>query len=169
MKNKPHIREGKYFWKDGVNIPVSAQAYGEWEMSLPDQQPSTIVEAARKDKNCVAHKLFPWDLEKAALEHWLTIARKLHGSLVVEAVVYKRDKPFTYQVKALVRGGRDGPYEPIAHVMRNAEKRDYLLAQCMRELSSIRREYATLSELAVVFAAIDDVEVVVKRKRKARG
>ncbi len=130
--------------------------------SVTRQVTAAIVEAARKNKKCVAHQLFPWELESAAMEYWLVIARRLHGSLVVEAVTYRRDKPHVYQVRALVRGGRDEPYEPVAMVMSDPQKRDYLLAKCLRELTALRREYATLSELALVFSAIDRV---VRRKR----
>lgn len=156
MKKQAHIREGKYHWKDGTHLPVKAQDFGEWVMSLPDQQPETIVKAARDSKS-VAHRLFQWNDAVAAHEQRLIVARRLYGSLVVEAVVYKRDTPHVYQVKAIVRGGRNEPYEPVASVMSQPQKRDFLLAQCLRELKAIRSEYAALSELAVVFAAIDKV------------
>jgi hypothetical protein len=158
---KAHIREGRFHWKEGVHLPVKAQDFGEWVMSLPDQQPETIVRAAR-DRKTVGHRLFDWDDASAAHEQRLIVARRLYGCLVVEAVTYKRDKPHVYQVRAIVRGGRDAPYEPIAEVMSQPQKRDYLLAQCLRELKTIRSEYASLSELAIVFAAID---TVVRRKR----
>lgn len=106
---------------------------------------------------------FSVGLESAAMEYWLVIARRLHGSLVVEAVTYKRDKPHVYQVRALVRGGRDEPYEPIANVLTDPEKRNYMLAKCLRELTTLRREFSTLSELSLVFAAIDRVA----RKKRA--
>jgi hypothetical protein len=161
VSQKAHIRQGRYQWKDGVHLPVNAQDFGDWVMSLPDQQPQTIVKAAR-DVRSVGHKLFNWDDAAAAHEQRLVVARRLYGCLVVEAVTYRRDKPHVYQVRAIVRGGRSEPYEPIAEVMGQPAKRDYMLAQCLRELTALRREYATLSELAVVFSAIDKVA---KRKR----
>lgn len=166
MKGRSEIRSGKYLWKDGVHLPVDAQVFGEWVMGLPDQQPDTIVAAARK-RGSPAHSLFQWNDAAAAHEQRLIVARRLYGSLVVEAVVYKRDRPEVFQVKALVRGSREGPYEPVAEVMSNRSKRDYLLAQCLRELKAIRREYSTLSELAIVFAAIDEVAPVAKKRKRA--
>lgn len=163
--NSAHIRQGRYHWKDGVHLPVKAQDFGEWVMSLPDQQPLTIIEAAR-DPQSVAHALFNWSDEEAAREHRLSVARRLYGCLVVEAVTYQRDKPQVFQVRAIVRGGRDEPYEPIANVMSQPAKRAYMLANCLRELQAIKREYATLSELAVVFAAIDEVTKTKRRKRR---
>lgn len=163
MKPRPHIRAGRYQWKDGVHLPVAAQEFGDWVMSLPDQQPETIVRAAR-DPRSVGHRLFEWNDAAAAHEQRLIVARKLYGCLVVEAVTYKRDKPHVYQVRAIVRGGRDEPYEPIADVMSQPAKREYMLAQALRELQAVRREYSALSELAVVFSAIDSVS---KRRRGA--
>jgi hypothetical protein len=166
--NKAHIRQGRYHWKAGVHLPVKAQDFGDWVMSLPDQQPATIVDAAR-DPRAVAHSLFNWDDVQAAHQHRLSIARRLYGCLVVEAVTYQRDKPKVYHVRAIVRGGRDEPYEPIANVMSEPAKRDYMLAQCLVELQRLRREYAALSELAVVFAAIDSAtKTTTKRKRRVR-
>lgn len=161
MSNRSHIKAGKYHWKAGVRLPVKAQEFGDWVMSLPDQEPHTIVEAARNPK-AVAHALFNWDDKAAALENRLSVARRLYGCLVVEAIVYKRDKPVVHQVKAFVRGGRNEPYEPMAEVLSDPGKRDYLLSRCLAELTALRREYASLSELAIVFAAIDKVS---KRKR----
>jgi hypothetical protein len=156
VKPKAHIRQGRYQWKDGVHLPVNAQEFGDWVMSLPNQQPSTIVQAAR-ERTSVAHALFNWNDAAAAHEHRLSVARRLYGCLVVEAVTYRRDKPHVYQVRAIVRGGRDEPYQPVAEVMSQPEKREYMLAQCVRELTALRREYAALSELAIVFSAIDKV------------
>lgn len=148
------IAGNRYAWRDGVHLPVAAQDFGEWVMTLPDREPATIVRHAR-DMGSVAHRLFNWDDESAAHEQRLIVARKLYGCLVVDAVIYRDNKPVTIQVAAIVKGGRDEPYEPIAKVMGNSEKRRYRLAKCLRELTIVRREYAALSELAVVFAEID--------------
>lgn len=160
--NRSHIEAGKYHWRTGVHLPVSAQQFGEWVSSLPDQQPPTIVAHAR-DPKCFAHRLFNWNDREAAHEQRLMVARRLYGLLVVEAVVYKNDKPHVYQLRAIVKGGPDEPYEPIAKVLAQPDKRSYRLAQALKELSRVRQEYSALNELALVFSEIDNA-----RKRHGR-
>lgn len=51
----------------------------------------------------------------------------------------------------------EGGYRPIVNVMSDTEKRETLLEDARRDLATFKKKYAVLSELAPVFAAIDQV------------
>lgn len=153
-----------YAWKAGRHYPVDAQTFGRWLEGLPDQRPDTVVKAAANPKS-PAHKLFEWDKTRAAHEFRLLQARVLFGSLVVDVVVYKRGKPETHNVQAVVMTSTDGDYERIDVAFQEPGKRDFVLSRALAQLKTLRRRYASLSELAVVFAAIDKVAAKPKRRR----
>jgi hypothetical protein len=60
-----------------------------------------------------------------------------------------------------------GRYEITTRAMRNTGKRDFILREALRELASLRSRYAALSELAVVFSAIDQVRQSLDRRASA--
>jgi len=155
-----------YRWKAGRYYPVSAQSFGAWLETLPDRRPETIVKAAA-NKRCVAHPLFEWRADRAAQEYRLLQARLLHACLEIDVVIYRRDKPETLSVAATVRTSRSGDYDAVEVAMSDSDKRDFVLAQAMAQLQHFKRRYARLSELAVVFAAIEKVQI--RRSRASRG
>lgn len=162
MSKKPQSTR-KYAWRPGKHFAVDAQQFGEFVESLPDKRPESIVDAARNPKS-VAHPLFEWNDSRAAQEFRLVQARSLYGSLEVDVIIYSRDKPVVHRVRAIVNSGRR-EYDPIEVAFSTPEKRDYILAEALRQLRALKRRYSSLSELAVVFTAFDQVEKRVQRKR----
>ena len=153
----------RFAWKPGRHYPVAAQKFGEWLETLPDKRPETLIKAARNPRS-VGHKLFEWDSSRAAEQFRLIQARVIYGSLTVDVVVYDRKKPRTIQAQAIMHSTREGDYDSVDVAMADPPKRDFILAQAMMELQATRRRYAHLSELAVIFSAMDRVAKKIKHK-----
>ena len=123
--------------------------------------PKDIVSAARDVKSPL-HDFFEWDDAVAAEKHRLSHAAELIRSIRVVIRLDPHDKP--REVRALVSivtsTGRSS--EPIAEVMSKKEWREQLLAEAIQDLEEFKKKYRELSELAKVFAALDDV-----KRRKA--
>lgn len=115
----------------------------------------TVVEWARKHTKSALHKRFTWDNTEAADKWRLREARMLIASVTIEP------QPDTI-VRAFVslqsdRVGDQPTYRRTVNVMSNAEQRSELLQMAKDELGRVRRSFATLSELASVWNAIDAV------------
>lgn len=153
----------RFSWKPGRHYAVSAQKFGEWVEGLADRRPEAIISAARNPR-CIAHRLFEWDSSRAAQQFRLIQARVLYGSLTVEVVVYERKKQRLIQAQAIIHASREGDYESIDVAMSDPPKRDFILAQAMAQLQATRRRYAHLSELAVIFSAVERVAKRIGKK-----
>lgn len=160
-------KKTKYRWtQNNLEAVVSAKDFGPWLESLPDRNPETIVQAASK-RNSPAHRLFIWSDARAALEQRLTRARVLLGSFVIEVeVTIPKRAPRMIEVPFVTRSA-PGSYEITVEAMKEPDKRRFILQEALKELSRLRRRYAHLSELAVVFTALDKVETSVAKKRRA--
>ncbi len=157
----------RYTWNPGRHPNAPAGVVGAWIEKLPDRRPETIVAMARSKSSPVHSYL--WDIgeREAAHEHRLLLARLMLSALRVDVVVYRRNKPHTIQAQAVMRSTNTGDYDYIDVAMSEPAKRDFILAQAMAKLQAMRRQYAHLSELAVVFAAIDRVQTRVMPRKKA--
>lgn len=114
-----------------------------------------IVEAARDPANPL-HEAFPWDDVQAAHEHRLEVARSLLRSVRVIIITPQRTE---IEVGGFVSTPSKKPgtrhYTTTEYAMGDPELRAHVLRQALLELAAFRRKYAELSELAIVFAAID--------------
>lgn len=151
----------RYLWRNASRFTgLDAQAIGE-ELDRVRQTygvhvtAEQIVEAASDPANPL-HDAFPWDDEKAAHEHRLSVARLLLRSVRVVIVTPERKE---IEVGAFVSTPREKPntrhYTTMEYAMGDPELRAHVLKQALSELAAFRRKYAELSELAIVFAAID--------------
>lgn len=155
----------KYRWTNprfGAVVPASR--FGRWLSRLPDQNPATIVESAA-DPSSPAHGLFEWDDSRAAREHRLVQARVILGSFVIETEVTTKGKKTRDIEVPFVSRSAPGSYEITTRAMRTPEKRDFIVREALSEAQRWRRRYSHLSELALVFSAMDEVSARVSRKR----
>ena len=151
-----------YRWnpRPGFDFKGSAQVIGEHLEELATQTgnitPERVVDDARNQASPL-HENFEWD-DTAAAESWREhTARNLIGSLVVVRV---NETQVTGTVRAFVsvREGNDkGTYTPIVKVMEDPELRKQLLERARQELHQWRNRYASLSEFAKVFTAVDEL------------
>ena len=152
-----------YQWKpDSRHSSVPAQVVGEELDKISSRdgkiEASVVVKEA-KPKRSALHPLFEWDDKKAAHQHRLEQARSVVRSVVVNAP----DEVHTETVRAFVSVASGKPnssvYVPMSSAFSEPLTREQVLRNALAELQAWKDRYRTYQELAVVFAAIDDVAV----------
>lgn len=122
--------------------------------------PRAVLERA-ENKRSALHPLFTWDDSKAAHLRRLDEARAVIVMVRVKMEL-QPDRPLI-SVRAFVSLGEDrvsgGGYRPITVVLADPSQRAQLLRTAVQELAALQKKYAQLSELAQVFAALDDMRI----------
>lgn len=120
--------------------------------------PDVVVDAAR-DPESILHETFDWDDTEAAHKWRLEQARQLIRVVVKFTVAPDTGK--VYQVRAFTSLPADrskgGGYRYIDTVLAEPNLRVQLLRAAKDDMERFCQKYATLTELADVFAAIDRV------------
>lgn len=117
----------------------------------------TVVDAARAEDSPL-HRSFTWDDTKAAEQWRLQQARQLITAVVKYEQVGKRLLPVQVFVSLSPDRQNDGGgYRLAAEVMSDEVHRQQMLADAMADMQRFKEKYRRLSELAKVFAAIDEV------------
>jgi hypothetical protein len=161
---KPSTAEGKrYTWRAGTRFKkLDAQTVGEELERIRDSHgvhvtAEQIVEEAVDPMNPL-HEAFPWDDAQAAHEHRLEVARLLLRSVrtvTVTIIEGKREEREFQSFVSTPNKPNTRHYTTTEYAMGDPELRAHVLRQALLELAAFRRKYAELSELAIVFAAID--------------
>lgn len=143
-----------YKWKVAGIMPVDAQTAGEELNRIYTKNgalnPADIVDESRPE-DAPLHDCFEWRDDVAAEKY-----REQQAQTIVRAIVASNeDAPKSESVRAFVHVRNT--YEPISVVVNDAEKMQEVLQTALRELAAFRRKYETLSELAPVFRAIDEL------------
>lgn len=118
--------------------------------------PEDVVEFARNPETAL-HKHFCWDETEAARQYRLIQAR----NLIVRVTVTPRgsDKPIQAFVSLKSdRANPGGGYRETIRVLSDADLRDELLSQALRDLEYWQNKYQSLKELAPVFKAAKRVK-----------
>jgi hypothetical protein len=117
-----------------------------------------LVTAAASPRSPL-HAAFDWDDQRAAAQQRLHIARKLMHSVTIVIVTPERKEWIARAFVATPKKNQPGKssYTSTQFAMTNAELRHEILKQALRELAAMKKKYAELSELAIVFAAVDSV------------
>ena len=144
----------KYKFADGAVVKVNAQIAAEQCEVLASQGMLTaknLVDISRPE-DAPLHNAFEWNNTIAAEQYREEQARKIIRSLVI----VKEDREPVRMFFNLVR--KDPEYKHIDVIMRDADDREKLLQLALRELETFKKKYETLTELASVFEAIDQVK-----------
>lgn len=150
---------GAYKWKTNyfkVNADVAGAVCERLEATV-GLSATTLLDASRPE-DAPLHGEFEWDDGIAAEKFREEQARKIIRNLeivVEEQSVEPVRAFFTIESK---QNGISRNYESTNVIMRVSEKRSTLLDIALRKLDAFRRKYAQLTELAGVFAAIDEVQ-----------
>jgi hypothetical protein len=134
--------------------------------------PAKVVDYAR-DPDTALHARFEWDDSKAAEGYRIWQARQV---IRMELVVISQDdngKISTFSdikeeagkiVRTYVSLGSDRRpeegergYRSLIDVLSDAEMREQMLEEAKKDMNVFRRKYGALSELAKVFAAMDEI------------
>jgi hypothetical protein len=117
-------------------------------------KPQMVVEYAR-DPASTLHSSFEWDDSKAADQYRLRQASKIIR--VTVTVLPGQTEPVRAYVSLLAdRGGYGDGYRALLDVLSDDAKRAVLLDEAKAEMQTFKRRYKVFSELAKVFAAMDD-------------
>lgn len=149
----------KYKWANAGGIrSLKAQAVGEELETIRNRHRGKlrqvdVVEAAR-DKKSPLHKYFDWDDSAAAAKWRLEQAGSLIRSIEV-VVVTTAGRNRDLKAFVSVRRQSERSYTSLAHAMSDAELRQQVLADALKELQSWRERYSSLSEFAKIHSAID--------------
>ncbi|KPK41331.1 MAG: hypothetical protein AMJ65_09665 [Phycisphaerae bacterium SG8_4] len=164
----------KIAWRSGSSAKIPAKdAFDELERIRAendgDLSASIVVEAARPRDAVLHPQVFDRGVKAAAKEYYLYRARLTMRDLVV---IYLEDVPGSDEPKELeVRqystvAQKQGATGRIAQIYSSTEealedpaRREYVLAEAIAAVAKWRKKYAALSELAIIFRAIDKISV----------
>ena len=168
--SKPKERQEQqrtYYWRPGSQHKIYAETAAlEMQRLLDDHNQrldaADVLDSAEAPTSPL-HSEFEWDDTAAAKQHRLLQARNLMNGIKVSITVMRDKKPqnVEYSFMAAVQkpdgGGRRFNYTSTEYAMREPDLRAELLQNALLELAAFRRKYADLSELSMVFVAIDKV------------
>lgn len=154
-----------YGWRSGSRISIDPQRAGEALAKLQKGkndllEPGDIVAAARDEKSAL-HPHFEWDDSIAAEAYRCDQARELVRSLTVDI---SRSNLEERKVRAFVNveTGQERGYVSTFTALSSEELRKQVLERAFAELEAWRARHAELSELARIFAAIDETRPSIK-------
>ncbi len=160
-----------YKWKPGSRLKINARVAGQELERIRTARNGRLtaddVLKEAKSKSSPLHGAFEWDNSKAAQQFRLQQAQYLIRS--IEVVVAQSKKKPASNVRAFVsvRRDNDRSYTSIGHAMSDAELRQQVVAQALKELEEWRSRYEKLSEFSKIFAAIDKTLPKVAPLKKA--
>lgn len=160
QKRKENKMVYKYEW--GIyRFPVSAEVVGKRCEELEKENVTLSKEAlldSARDEDDELHPLFEWNDGIAAEKYRLHQAGQVLSSLKITVIQDQEEEP--KQVKAFVQVTRDAHravYMNTQTALKRVDTREAVLKIALQELAAFKNKYQTLSELAEVIAAIDDV------------
>ena len=103
-----------------------------------------------RDESSELHKCFTWD-DGIAAEKW----RLQEARIILSGLVYKSDKEDDVPTRIYSLTTEKQTYQPTRHFVTQPDEYQNLLKRAYAELESFRKKYASLSELQLVFEAID--------------
>lgn len=147
-----------YQWKDGARISAKAQVAGEMCMRLADQ--GRLSAKALLDENrpvdAPLHSEFEWNDTLAAEHYRLQQARHIINCLMITPEQSKPVRCFFHIER------KENTYQAITTILTRKDDTTKLLEMAMMELRAFERKYSVLLELAKVFQAIKETEIMLE-------
>lgn len=154
----------QYAWRKHGMGTCSAQAAGEMIEMIEARDgfcsKQALLDESRPEDS-PTHGAFEWDDTKAAEQFRLAQAGRIINNICVKII--SDDAPKQEKRVAFVNVTPEGThtraiYKSAEIAMTNKEEKDNVLKNALDELTAFKEKYRRLSELAAVFAAIDEVE-----------
>ena len=145
----------EYKWKSGSRHSVSARIAAEVCGDLEAQGRLTarnLVDVSRPE-DAPLHGEFTWADDEAA-EHW----REHEARNIINAVVVVREDAKEPVRKFFTLSVSQPEYHDIDKIIVQEDTRTALLQKALGELIAFQKKYAGLSELAGLFAAIEEAK-----------
>ena len=140
----------KVKWKINGLYKADAQKVYE-EIGEDSVSPENVLKKA-KNKKSELYKCFEWTDSIAAEKYRLQQARLIICNLVV-VTASKEDEPVrVYQITS-----ERNTYQPTRFFLQQPDEYQILLQRAKGELKAIQNRYKMLSELELVFSAIDEL------------
>lgn len=170
----------KYSWRSGYNYKVSAETVGgvlkEIEESEGEVTSKSFLEYSRPEDS-VTHSMFEWDDTVAAEKFRLYQSGRIINQLAIEIVYTDDGKPTEMSVDMVEQSAPEQKkqivsayvntvgkstrasacFTNVIDALNDSAKRSVVLENAKSELSSFKKKYGSLKELAVVVKAIDIV------------
>lgn len=151
-----------YSW-NGPQRKVSAQKVGE-HLEEIEQRDGTVTKEAflesARPSDSPMHPLFEWNDKKAAEKWRLQQSNQIINCLLVEVVDESGDEPEVRTLNAYVniekRGNGKASFINIRSAASNAETRDHVIDNALRDLRWIQRKYDDFLWFSSISASIDD-------------
>jgi hypothetical protein len=152
-------------WKQGARFKVDPSIARDCLEEIRTKKGAITagdVVAEAKRKTSPIHSEFEWDDKKAAHEHRKERARCMIRSLVVirDKAPNVESRQYEVSVRTNKEPGEPAPekvYLTTEQILQDPIQREKLLGRALAEIAAMRQRYAGLSELAVVFKAIDNL------------
>lgn len=120
------------------------------EIGDTEVSPEKILKKARNE-NSELHKCFEWDDAKAAEKYRMEQAR-----LVIRLLVVRTKTPEETPIRVFQITSEKNIYQPTRMFLKQPDEYAKLLERAKGELRAIRNRYTILSELEIIFNAIDE-------------
>ena len=146
-----------YSWKL-YKYSVPAETVGQEFEKIEKQYgklTNDLVLQNAEDENSPLHQLFEWDDAVAGHKYRLSQATNIIISLSVEVEEEPQPKP----VRAYYNVASDekkGKFVNMKTAFSNPDTKEIILQRAKRELEAFKEKYQNLSELAGIFAQIDE-------------
>lgn len=137
-------------WKINGLYKADAQKVYE-EIGEDNVSPEEVLSKA-KDKDSELHKCFEWDDSVAAEKFRLQQARLIICNLVVVTPNKEEEPVRVYQISS-----ERNTYQPTRFFLQQPDEYQKLLQRAKEELKALQKRYKMLSELELVFSAIDEL------------
>lgn len=152
----------KYSYR-ATQYAVPAQEAGEYLKKLKESHGvlnKRILLDESRDDDALLHDCFEWDDTAAAESYRLNQAQQFISNLVCVVVddhgVQRNDEPVRAFVNiAKQENAEKGAFVPLIEALSEESTKKIVLENALRELTSLRKKYDALSELATVFECID--------------
>lgn len=147
-----------YDWK--YKMSIKAQTVGEHFEELEKRNgsitPKIVLDSARSESS-VIHSCFEWNDGIAAEKYRETQAGNLIRNLTVKIIDFKETESLPVRAYVNFKDENASPFVHIQQVLKDEALSTKMLEQAKSELQSFKVKYKTLSELANIFHAIDEL------------
>lgn len=133
--------------------------------------PEYVIEDAR-DPESPWHDRFQWDVEKAAREHWLDVARSIIRTITIEYRTVDASELVPAWVRDVRLASDERGYTPTLEIERDSEHaRDSMIAEMGRVVAYLRRALAISDALGLrqeALALLDSADALRSRLELSR-
>ena len=161
---KKAVEVTKFVWKPGAERafgkldpePIGLEIERLYQAHGRELTAETVADAALDPGSPLHQAIYHVETDEAARLHFIERARLLMR-VTFKIVVVGGEERTVRLVQPVSKPLGPTVYKDLPDIMADPEFRECLLRNAIRELLAVRRKFAMVQELAVVFAAIEEV------------